>query len=401
MQGSYVGFGFGAIQGGLFLPAVKKSGNFRRIIVSEIDRELVEGVKRNGGSYSCNIAHSDHVELLSVDGVEVLDPTVADDREILVSAIAEANEIGSALPSFQLYDSPPAPVARLLAEGLTRKSKRPDLPPAVVYAAENDARAATRLEALCWDHAPGGFGDKSIFSESVIPKMCTVVEDPRRIAREGLVPMFHGSSRALLVEAFDQIMVEAQVPDGFQRGIASFIAKKNLDPFAQTKFLGHNALHAWLGYFAESEGMSFMSEIGQRKDLVRDAMEVFQAEISPGLIHAHGGTDDSFFTPISMIEYAKDALQRMVNPFLNDPIERVTRDPLRKLGWEDRLLGAMRLSKEAGVTPMLLAEGARLALARASRETQKQPTEIIDRIWPTDASSEEISFFRSLLLQNN
>ena len=215
MAGSYVGFGFGAIQGGLFLPAVRNSGNFDRILVAEIDPEIVDGVRGNQGIYSCNIAHDDRVEFTTIEDVEVVNPTISDDREILVQAIAEAGEIGSALPSFHLYDKPPAPIAGLLAEGLTRKCKRPQLPSTVVYAAENDARAATRLEALCWDHAPAGFGDKVVFSETVIPKMCSVVEDARRIEEEGLIPMFPGSLRALLVESYDKILVEDQEPVGF------------------------------------------------------------------------------------------------------------------------------------------------------------------------------------------
>jgi len=58
------------------------------------------------------------------------------------------------------------------------------------------------------------------------------------------------------------------------------------------------------------------------------------------------------------------------------------------------------LAKDAGVAPDLLADGARLALARAARETQEQPGGILDRIWPADAPAEEITFFRTLLLQN-
>jgi len=389
MAGSYVGFGFGAIQGGLFLPAADRSGNFTRLVVSEIDPDIIDGVRQNKGTFTCNIAHSDRVEFITIKGVEVLNPTDADDRERLVQAIAEAGELGTALPSFHLYDSPPAPIARLLAEGLTRKTKRPALPPAVVYAAENDSRAATRLEALCWDHAPAGFGDYVAFSETVIPKMCTVVENSNRIEKEGLVPLFPGASRAILVEAFDQIMVEEQAPLGFERGISSFVEKKQLDPFAQTKFLGHNAVHAWLGYLAENEGLLLMSEVGKRDDLMRRALDVFQREVGPGLIHAHVRSGDPLFTSEGINAYAKDALKRMVNPFLNDPIERVTRDPIRKLGWEDRLIGSMRLVIEAGIKPELLAEGARLALARASKESQSSPKKILDHIWSQQVSKEE------------
>ena len=122
--------------------------------------------------------------------------------------------------------------------------------------------------------------------------MCSVVEDARRIEEEGLVPMFPGSTRALLVESYDKILVENHLPAGFDRGITSFIPKRQLDPFAQTKFLGHNAVHAWLGYLAESEGLMLMSAVGKRDDLMRRALEVFLKEVGPGLIHAHHRTGD-------------------------------------------------------------------------------------------------------------
>jgi len=400
MSGVFVGFGFGAIQGGLFLPCADRSGNFNRLVVAEIDEEIVRGIRANQGRYCCNVAHEDRVELVSIDGVEVLNPTHADDRESLVDAIAQATELVTALPSFRLYNEAPAPVARLLAEGLTRKVKRASNPPAVVYAAENDMRAAARLEAFCWDHAPSGFGERVIFSETVIPKMCSVVFDPERMNQEGLIPMFPGAERALLVEAYDGVIIDSQQPPGFQRGFNAFSVKSNLDPFAHAKFIGHNAVHAWLGYLAESQGLTHMGQLSERGDLTRLAQKVFLEEVGPGLIHAHGHTHDPLFTEEGVAEYAQSALKRMINPFLNDPVERVTRDPVRKLGWEDRLLGAMRLAKDAGVAPDLLADGARLALTRAARETQKQPGDILDSIWPADAPSEEIAFFRTLLLQN-
>jgi len=219
--------------------------------------------------------------------------------------------------------------------------------------------------------------------------MCTVVEDSSRIEREGLVTMFPGASRALLVEAYNKILVEEQVPAGFERGMSSFVAKRQLDPFAQTKFLGHNAVHAWLGYLAESEGLTLMSQVGNRDDLKRRALEVFQKEIGPGLIHAHSRSGDPLFTYEGITAYAKEALQRMVNPFLNDPIERITRDPIRKLGWEDRLIGAMRLAMDAGINPVLLAEGTKVALERAAKEAGSSPKKILSKIWASDASKTE------------
>jgi hypothetical protein len=47
---TFVGFGFGAIQGGLFLPEAFASGFFNRLVVSEIDQETVDRVRAGKGS---------------------------------------------------------------------------------------------------------------------------------------------------------------------------------------------------------------------------------------------------------------------------------------------------------------------------------------------------------------
>ncbi|HEY6100693.1 MAG TPA: hypothetical protein VIW03_14745, partial [Anaeromyxobacter sp.] len=48
-------------------------------------------------------------------------------------------------------------------------------------------------------------------------------------------------------------------------------------------------------------------------------------------------------------------VKRFENAALSDPVLRVGRDPLRKLGREDRLVGAARLAADAGVRPRRLA----------------------------------------------
>jgi mannitol-1-phosphate 5-dehydrogenase len=52
----------------------------------------------------------------------------------------------------------------------------------------------------------------------------------------------------------------------------------------------------------------------------------------------------------------------MVNPYVRDTVARVGRDPARKLAWDDRLIGAMRLAMHAGITPRRYAVGVAAAL---------------------------------------
>ena len=115
------------------------------MVVSEIDSELVDDIRNAGGIFSCNIAEKDRIRVERIQGLEILNPLVNADREKLIGAIAEATELCTALPSYQLYDKGEASVARLLSAGLAKKVTNKDLSSAVVYAAENDTRAASRF----------------------------------------------------------------------------------------------------------------------------------------------------------------------------------------------------------------------------------------------------------------
>ena len=52
---TFVGFGFGAIQSGLFLYEAHHSGQFRRLVVAEVVPDVVGAVRRDGGHYQVGI----------------------------------------------------------------------------------------------------------------------------------------------------------------------------------------------------------------------------------------------------------------------------------------------------------------------------------------------------------
>ena len=400
MSKTFVGFGFGAIQGGLFLPEAYRSGNFSRLVVSEIDPLSVEQIRKAAGRYTCNVAEPDHIRLVEVSGLEILNPLIPVARENLVDAIASANELCTALPSYTLYDAGgQASVASLLAEGLQKKLHNTDMPPAVVYAAENDGRAATRLQQACMTHLPAPLDRKVSFSETVIAKMCSVVTDPARITDENLAEVTPDCSKSFLVEAFDQILVEEKVPDGFERGISQFIPKPDLDPFALTKFHGHNAIHYCLGIKAREQGMHYMHEAGQDPALMDWTKEAFINEAGLGLRNQFRDFPDKLFSEDGFSEYAEDALKRMINPHLRDPVSRVTRDPIRKLGWDDRLIGSIRYALDAGVEPQKMIEAARMGLEEIRVLKNIQNLEAaLDLAWHKQAGREEIESIRKIIL---
>ena len=387
---TFVGFGFGAIQGGLFISDAFSSNSFSRLVVSEIDPITVEQVRNGGGTYYLNIAEADGIRVKKIEGVEIFNPLVPSDRIELVQAIAEAKEMCTALPSFKLYDAGEDSVAKIMCDGLKIKIQSPRYPSAVIYAAENDARAASRLRKACEGYLSDLPRERIVFSETVIAKMCSVVQDVSRIEEESLSPIVDGFPKAFLVEAFNQILIEEKQPLSFIRGLKKFHTKENLDPFAISKFFGHNAIHALLGYLGEEQGIAYMHEAGKQKGLMDLAKRACIEEAGVGLGQEFSQVGDPLFTPKGFSDHADDALTRMINPYLRDPVDRVTRDPVRKLGWDDRLIGAMKLACRAGVEPKILAKGAAVALKFACVERGWNSPEFgLDEIWRDVSSSDQ------------
>ena len=114
----FTGFGFGPIQGGLFASEAYQSGNFRRIVVAEIDQSLVEAVRANKGAYFVNVARADRIEAVEVKGVEIFNPSVGADRSNLLEALRESTEITTSLPSVSFYSVGENSVAGLIGQGL-------------------------------------------------------------------------------------------------------------------------------------------------------------------------------------------------------------------------------------------------------------------------------------------
>jgi mannitol-1-phosphate 5-dehydrogenase len=146
-----------------------------------------------------------------------------------------------------------------------------------------------------------------------------------------------------------------------------FTEKDDLLPFEEAKLFGHNAIHALLGYLAERRGIAAMSDIRHHADLLDLGRRAFLEEAGAALVAKHAGTGDPLFTPEGWRAYAEDLLIRMTSPWLADRVERIIRDPRRKLAWGDRLFGTMRVALAQGVDPRTLALGAAAAVGYALR----------------------------------
>ncbi|HEY54047.1 MAG TPA: hypothetical protein G4N94_11375 [Caldilineae bacterium] len=390
---TFVGFGFGAIQTGLFLYEAFRSGNFDRYVVAEVLPDVVASIRQAEGRFSINIAHADRIEAALVGPIEIENPLVEADRRRLIDAIAAAEEIATAIPSVRYYASDdPGSLHRILALGLREKARRGG-PRAVVYAAENHNHAAELLEKAVFAEIPAGeqqaVREQVRFLNTVIGKMSGVKTDPAEIAALRLAPMTPDLPRAFLVEAFNRILISkidfAPRPGAspYRRGIEAFVEKEDLLPFEEAKLYGHNAVHALAAYLGAQQGVELIAELRQKPEMMAFLRAAFIEESGRALVRKYAGVDP-LFTPEGFRAYADDLLVRMTNPFLGDTVERVGRDPGRKLGWNDRLVGTMRLVMRQGVEPKRFALGAAAALAvldAASLRTTEHARTVLDSIW--------------------
>lgn len=383
---TFVGFGFGAIQAGLFLYEAFRSGHFDKLVVAEIMPDIVNAVNGNGGRYMVNVATASGIEQHEVSGVVLYNPKDPQGREALVNAIAEASEIATALPSVGAFGTGKAgDVVDVLSAGLKLKMKQ-NGPPAVIYTAENHNHAAEILHERLCGVMPEKHSNLWQILNTVIGKMSGVVADSAQIREQGLAPIVSDFSKAFLVEVFNRILITRITIPGFVRGIAVFEEKENLLPFEEAKLYGHNATHALIGYMLRERGRTWMADARQEPDLLSTARAAFLEESGGGLCRKFAGLDP-LFSKTGYTAYADDLLERMMNPYLRDSVERVTRDPRRKLGWDDRLIGTMRMVMSQSITPVRYAEAAASAFRMLCAQEHSTAETLSSELWPAVPAS--------------
>jgi mannitol-1-phosphate 5-dehydrogenase len=378
---TYVGFGFGAIQPGLLLYEAFRAKTFDRFVVAEILPELVSAMHQTQGIYNLNLADLSGIRQVELGPVELLDVGLSNHRRVLIDAIADAQEIGTAITTFKQYIMDiPGSLHLMLAEGIQRKIIN-DGPRAVVYCAENNNHAAEMLCEAVMQEVPAKMHDAALekiqFLNTVISKMCGLVTDSGVMQEHQLKPMWRKGklTRALLVEDYDLLLINAITLPGFVRGIKIFEEKENILPFKEAKLFGHNGTHALGAYLAGFLGLTCIKDLVEYPPVMAFLRNAFLNEVGTALCHKYAEYDP-LFTQRGFSNFVDGILSRMVNPHLLDTVARVGRDPRRKLGWEDRIIGAIRLALANNVQPLRYAFGAAAALATFAPSSIISPGEI-------------------------
>jgi len=332
MQPKAVQFGAGKIGRGFIGQLFFESG-YETVFV-DVDAYLVDELNRRG-SYPIRIV-GDTPRDINVHGVRAVNGA---DTDAVVEEISTADIAATAVGVKAL----PA-AAEPLARGLEARFQRPDSPQLDIIVCENMVNAAEFLKEkvggqLSREHKElletrAGFVDASI--GRMVPLMTAEQreEDPLLV----------------LVEEYCELPVDKAAFKGAIPPIHHLEPYDNFQAYVERKLYIHNTGHAIAAYLGHLHGHTFIWEaVGDRR--VRDRVKAAVDESRDALVKRRGmdraGLDD----------HIDDLLRRFANVALGDTVFRVARDPIRKLGKDDRLVGAARAALAAGITPAHIAFG--------------------------------------------
>jgi mannitol-1-phosphate 5-dehydrogenase len=203
------------------------------------------------------------------------------------------------------------------------------------------------------------------------------------------------------VEAYATLPVDGSAFVGDVPPIRGLLPVHNIGAHEERKLFCHNCGHALCAYLGYQQGAELIAD-AVAHPVVRPVVTEGLAETRRALIAKHQ------FDPAEYQAHVDDLLRRFANRALGDTVARVGRDPIRKLGRQDRLVGAAQLCLAHGVEPTAILEGIRAALAydhpddpqavRLQRMLREDgPDAVLRLVCGLDPKSELYSMIRKVL----
>ena len=175
--------------------------------------------------------------------------------------------------------------------------------------------------------------------------------------------MKDGEPMRVCVERYPFLPVDRAAFRGKIPDIPNLVPYEPFDFYIKRKLYLHNMGHAVCAYLGDLLGLEYIFEaivVPEIRIVVQNAM----LESALALSRRYGASLADLQLHIT------DLLGRFANEALKDTCQRVGGDPARKLGPDDRLIGAARLAMEQGITPAFITIGIAAGLHRYIAEEE-------------------------------
>ena len=316
-------FGAGNIGRGFIGKLLADSGV--QVIFADVNDTVIDLLKSQG-SYNVKIV-GDSVN--TVEKVSNVSAVNSKDENALIALFNEVDLVTTAVGPNVLKI-----ISATIAKGLTARFAAGNNKPLNIIACENMVRGTTFLKEQVFAHLSPewqtkaeqyvGFVDSAV--DRIVPPVQTDEKDPLLVT----------------VEEFSEWIVDQTQFKGDIPKINGMELTDNLMAFVERKLFTLNTGHAVTAYYGKLKGYRFVKESIEDENVKAFVKAVMQ-ESGAVLIKRYG------FDSQAHAAYIEKILKRFANPYLVDDVDRVGREPLRKLSYNDRLIKPLRGTLEYGL----------------------------------------------------
>ena len=283
-----------------------------QLTFADVNQVVLDALNARG-EYPVHVV-GEQAQIEIVKGVNAVNSTSDD----IVALVAEVDIVTTAVGP-QILER----IAAGIAKGLAQRSDSANSRPLNIIACENMVRGTTQLKghvlkALpeayhAWVEEHVGFVDSAV--DRIVPPSEAGNSDPLEVT----------------VETFSEWIVDKTQFKGELPNIPGMELTDNLMAFVERKLFTLNTGHAITAYLGQLAGHKTIRE-AILDEKVRAVVQGAMEESGAVLIKRYG------FDAARHAAYIQKILGRFENPYLKDDVERVGRQPLRKLSAGDRLI---------------------------------------------------------------
>lgn len=301
------------------------------VTFADVNKEVVEQLKERQ-SYTVKIVGSE-VKEEQVTNVTAVDSSSAEILDLIASVDMITTAVGPNVLKL---------IARTIADGIQLRFKQKNVTPLNIIACENMVKGTTFLKEEVMRYLPQemhaqveeyiGFPDSAV--DRIVPPAEAGETDPL----------------AVTVETFSEWIVDKTQFVGEIPNIAGMELTDNLMAFIERKLFTLNTGHLMTAYLGALAGYKTVREAIEDPEVRAQVKQAMQ-ESGAVLIKRYS------FDPEVHAAYIEKILGRFANPYLVDEIDRVGREPIRKLGPNDRLVKPLLGTMEYGLANETLLKG--------------------------------------------
>lgn len=321
-----VHFGAGNIGRGFVGLILHRAGYHLTFV--DVNEQLIETINA-ADSYTVTEV-GEHPRQQTVTGFDAINS--ASNPDAAIAAVANADVVTCAVgPNAMRF------IAPVIRAGLEQRERPEKL---TVMAVENAIGASDTLRGyVAADGGDASLG-RAVFANTAVDR---------------IVPGQNPDGANVVVEDFFEWAIDRGPFAGSEPRIPDAHFVDDLQPYIERKLFTVNTGHATTAYFGYRAGIETIADALAAPE-IREAVESALAETSRLVVDKFGVDAEEH------AGYVARVLQRFENPALPDTCVRIGRQPLRKLGREDRFVRPAAALAEMGENPSALVAAYRAAL---------------------------------------